>query len=125
MVKAWRLIVGGLLLGLLFLAAPPVGAQSPYAGYVPPSLGPNIAPAGSGTAGSGTAGSAVDAEVLAVRLTSPDPVTAAQARVGGLAFTGADVVSLVAVAGALILLGVVFVRRGRAGSPSQPQALTE
>lgn len=100
-----RLLVAILVcLGLAVLAASPASAQT-YTGVTPPALG-NV------LGDSGSAGDPVG-QVLAAQATRSGGT---QAEVPRLAFTGADIASLVAMAGALIGVGLVLARRARVRS---------
>lgn len=111
-----RILAGAMLgIGLLMCASPAFGQT--YTGVRPPAVqgvlnNSGVGP-GSGTEGSPAAG-APAGRILASQV-SARPAVAASARAqgGGLAFTGADVLTLAMFAIPLIGVGTVLVRRGR------------
>ena len=105
---------GFLCLGLAVFAASPASAQTAYnAAEVAP---PGIAVTGNVLSTSGVRVQAPtgSAQVLSLQVSQANPVpTGGQARSTGLAFTGADLVSLLLIAVPLILVGLALTRQGR------------
>ena len=113
-----RVLVGVILgLGLLLCGSPAfgqtyTGVQAPAVPGVLGNSGTRIG-SGSGTGGSPAATNSAR-QVLASQVGSqPAVVGVARAQGGGLAFTGADVLSLAMIAIPLIAVGTVLIRRGR------------
>jgi hypothetical protein len=102
-----RFLTASLLcLGLIALAASPALAQVErvYTGVTPPSVGNVLSITGERPA---------TGNVLPLQVSSGVVPGAPQASTRGLAFTGADVVSLVVLALVAMTVGVVLTRRGR------------
>jgi hypothetical protein len=100
--KVSRLGAAGFLVAVVAVLLVPAASAQTYTGVPPPTLGPVL----TGSPGNGPA--AVAPRVLVPRVGSPASVRVAQVRVGGLAFTGADVVALVVAGACLVLLGTAF-----------------
>ena len=101
---------------LIALAAPPASAQveTVYTGLAPPSVGAVLS-----NTGQRTVTPAVSPQVLPLQVSSGAVAGTQQARVQGLAFTGADIVTLVAMGLSAIAIGVVLNRRARPRSTPQ------
>jgi hypothetical protein len=121
-----RAVIAGamLALGLALFTSPALGQV--YTGVTPPGVGGGLGsgPTGAvpgtggvlGTGGTGATPAAATpaGQVLASRVSAPPAaVPSAQVQGGGLAFTGADVMSLIAMAIPLITVGALLVRRSR------------
>lgn len=103
-----------LTVALTLVLAPAASAQT-YTGVNPPSVGAVLGdPGGDGQVLSSAGERSPAGQVLASRVNSAAAAGAVQAQVGGLAFTGADVITLALLAGSLILVGVIIVRGARA-----------
>ncbi|HEX2047690.1 MAG TPA: hypothetical protein VHF27_08000 [Acidimicrobiales bacterium] len=127
------LVASAVFVAFLGLAAGPAAAQvGPdgerlYTGVNPPAQGSVLAPRGVpavpgpgtalGVVATPTAGQVatmgVQGQVLPLQVSSGAVAGASRAPVRGLAFTGADVATLVPVGFAAVTLGVVLTRRGR------------
>jgi hypothetical protein len=115
-----RCLSAGLLcLGVALLAAAPASAQT-YTGVTPPALGAVLSSSGGTTAGQVGQVLSSQGQVLSSQVSqAPLAVGATQARSSGLAFTGADIATLVVMAGSLILGGAVLTRRARPRTAGQ------
>lgn len=108
-------------MGAAILAAAPASAQTSAAYNAAETAPPAIAASGpvGGVLGSGgqrvaTLAPAVGGEVLSLQVSQAAPVaTGRQASASGIAFTGADVVTLLLIAVPLIALGLTLTRQGR------------
>lgn len=128
-------IAGLLCIGAAIFAAAPASAQTSVAYNAaetsPPAIsasGPvgavlgSSGPAGAvlGSAGQRVATPAVSGQVLSLQVGQPAPVaTGGQASVSGLAFTGADVITLLLLAVPMIVLGMTLTRQARPRRASQ------
>lgn len=103
-------------LGMLTFVSAPAWAQVErvYTGVTPPVLGGVLAETGQRPAAVATPAPAT-AQVLPLQVGGA-VAAAQQAPVQGLAFTGADIASLVGIALAAIVLGTVLARRARPSS---------
>lgn len=117
-----RGVIAGLLcIGAALFAAAPASAQTSRAYNASETTPPAISVSGPVGAVLGSAGQqvatpapAVTGQVLSLQATQPAPVaTGGQARVSGLAFTGADLITLLLLAVPLIVLGGILTRQGR------------
>jgi hypothetical protein len=101
--KAFKqLLVGGALCAVAtFLTMGSAAAQT-YTGVTPPNLGGRTAPVVAPTA-----------QVQSVHVASAPAPRVVTAPVHSLAFTGADVISMLALGGALVVLGFFITRRTR------------
>jgi hypothetical protein len=109
-VRKARFVLGPLLLLAVLFPTTSATAQT-YVGVTPPVVS-------SASAGD-PADPADDAEVLGVRLTSPNlsaQVAGTQVSASRLAFTGMDLLSLVSFGVAFIAFGAVLARRSRGGA---------
>jgi hypothetical protein len=98
-----RLGAAGFLVAVVALLLVPAASAQTYTGVPPPSLGPAL----TGSPGGGNQSTAAP-RALAPRVVSSASVGATQVRVGGLALTGTDVVTLLAAGTCLVLLGTAF-----------------
>ncbi|MDQ3895753.1 MAG: hypothetical protein M3326_00650 [Actinomycetota bacterium] len=105
---------------LLTLAAIPALAQveTLYTGVTPPGVGGVLASSGQRAAVTPTAavqGGVLGAQgqVLPLQVSGGGVAPAQQARVQGLAFTGADIATMVLIGLSAVALGIVLARRGR------------
>ena len=119
-----RYIAAGFLcVGVAVFAASPASAQSNT--YNAAEVGPPaIAVQGGVLGASGTRAAvpapAVPGQVLSLQVSQPAPLaTGGQASVSGLAFTGADVVTLLLMAVSMIVVGFTLTRRARPRRASQ------
>ena len=131
------LIASAVLFACLGMTAGPVGAQVGvdverlYTGVTPPAQGSVLTPVGVPTAlgnvSSPTGGVpvprrtlGVQGQVLPLQVSGGAVAGASRAPVQRLAFTGADVATLVLIGFAAVALGVVVTRRGRPRSAPTP-----
>lgn len=90
-------------------AAPAISASAPVGGVLG-SAGQRVA----------TPAPAVSGQVLSLQVSAPAPVASGgQASVSGLAFTGADVITLLLLAVPMILVGLALTRHARPRHASQ------
>lgn len=101
-------------IGMMTLVSAPAWAQVErvYTGVTPPVLGGVLGESGQRPAVAPTPAQAPGQQVLPLQVSSPALATQ-QAPVQGLAFTGADVASLVVIALGAIIIGTVLARRAR------------
>lgn len=101
-------------LGMLTFVSAPAWAQVErvYTGVVPPVLGGVLADTGQRPAAVATPAPTAT-QILPLQTSGAVAATTQQAPVQALAFTGADIVSLVGVALAAIVLGTVLAHRAR------------
>lgn len=124
-----RYIAAGFLCtGLAILAASPASAQAYNAADVGP---PVIAAQGGALAAQGgvlgasgaraiVPAAAPSSQVLGLQVSQPAPLaTGGQASTSGLAFTGADVITLSVIAISLMVLGLTLTRQARPRQASQ------
>lgn len=103
-----RSVAGGFFCVVVVLATnAPAWAQT-YTGVTPPKLANGAVPTVV----------VQPAQARSLHVTSAPVTRVVNAPVGGLAFTGADVVGLVALAGILIVIGLVMTRHPRTRSTS-------
>ncbi len=100
------------------LAASPALSQveALYTGVRPPVVG-NVLGTSGGTTPAGAV-AALQGQVLPLQVSSGGVGAVQQARVEGLAFTGADIVTMVAIAFCAMAVGVVLTRRARPNAVS-------
>ncbi len=118
----WRgVIATAICLGFLTFVASPAPAQTErvYTGVTPPAITPPsitptaITPPAVGAVLSTSGERTPTAQVLPLQVSGGGVAAARQAPVRGLAFTGADIASMVVLALGAIALGAVLTRRGR------------
>lgn len=107
---ALALAIGSLLLAL---ATAPAAAQveTLYTGVTPPVVGAVLA--NSGERATIVPTGAVQGQVLSLQVRSGGVAGSQQARVEGLAFTGADIATMVLIGMSAMAVGVVLTRRAR------------
>lgn len=111
LLRPGRLVLA-LCAALLTLAAAPASAQEArYAGVNPPTAGAVLASSGERVTLVPTA--AVQGQVLSLQVSGGGVAATQQARVGGLAFTGADIATTVLIGLSAMAVGVVLTRRAR------------
>ncbi len=104
--KAFRqFLVGGVLCAAAAFSTMGSATAQTYTGVTPPNLGGATTPVVVAPA----------APVRSVQVASAPVTRVATAPVDSLAFTGSDLVSMMALGGALLVLGLVMTRRTRAG----------
>ncbi len=103
---------------LLIVAAAPAFAQVEglYTGVNPPVVGGVLAASGERATVAPTAG--VQGQVLSLQVRGGGVAATQQARVEGLAFTGADIATMVLIGMSALAVGVVLTRRSRPRSTS-------
>ena len=122
-----RSVIAGLLCvaAAIFAAVPASAQTNTYnAAETPPPAISTSGPVGEVLSTTGqrvvTPLPAVTGQVLSLQVTQPAPViTGGQASVSGLAFTGADIITLLLLALPLIAVGLVLTRQGRPRQASQ------
>jgi hypothetical protein len=100
--------------GLLLGAATPASAQTDvertYVGVTPPAIGQiAVTPPGQGP----VVVNATPAPILPFQVSSSPPAAVPEARVSGLAFTGADILGLTLFGLLALIVGVALTRRAR------------
>jgi hypothetical protein len=105
---------------LTFVSAPAwAQVERVYTGVTPPVLGGVLAETGQRPAAAVATPAPAAAQVLPLQVGGA-VAAAQQAPVQGLAFTGADIASLVGIALAAIVLGTVLAHRARPSSAAKP-----
>ncbi len=102
----------------LTLVAAPALAQvdALYTGVTPPAVGAVLA--GSGERPTVVPTAAVQGQVLPLQVSGGGVAATQQARVERLAFTGADIATMVLIGLSAMAVGVVLTRRARTGTTS-------
>lgn len=109
--RASRLGAAGFLIAVVALLIVPAASAQTYTGVPPPTLGPVLTGSPGGVTNTGAS------HVVVPRVESAASVRAAQVHVGGLAFTGADVMVLMVAGASLVLLGAAFTVSARRRVP--------
>ncbi len=96
---------------VMLVAAPASAQEARYAGVTPPAVDAVLANSGERATVVPTA--AVQGQVLPLQVSGGGVGATQQARVEGLAFTGADIATMVLIGLSALALGVVLTRRAR------------